>query len=355
MIISKMALPRRTFLRGLGATLSLPLLDAMVPALSTVGVAAAAPVRRLGFVYIPMGSNPAVWTPAELGRLTTLSPSLASLSPYLEHLTVFTNLELKNANTTGNHASSNAGFLSCARAKRTESSDYENGTTVDQIAATAIGRETPIPSLELGVDLDRPGRQLRQRLRLCLSEQPVVVVADHAAPDRGRSARRLRTPVRGWRLRRTPACRAQEERQHPRLGDGRHGQPAAAARGGRQDESRPVPRHRPRGRAAHSARGAAERRLTDARARSAAERARGLGGTRGADVRPAGARAAVGPHARDHVPAGAREQHAHVPTDWRARAPSPGLASLERSREVAQACEDQRVPRVALRASCSRS
>jgi len=152
-IISKMALPRRTFLRGLGATLSLPLLDAMVPALSTVGVAAAAPVRRLGFVYIPMGSNPAVWTPAEVGRLTTLSPSLASLSPYLEHLTVFTNLELKNANTTGNHASSNAGFLSCARAKRTESSDYENGTTVDQIAATAIGRETPIPSLELGVDL----------------------------------------------------------------------------------------------------------------------------------------------------------------------------------------------------------
>ena len=111
-----MALPRRTFLRGLGATLSLPLLDAMVPALSAVGAAAAAPVRRLGFVYIPMGSNPALWTPAEIGRLTTLSPSLASLAPYLEHLTVFTNLELKNANTTGNHASSNCGASSAARA-----------------------------------------------------------------------------------------------------------------------------------------------------------------------------------------------------------------------------------------------
>ncbi len=153
MIISKMALPRRTFLRGLGATLSLPLLDAMVPAWSTIGVAAATPVRRLGFVYIPMGSNPALWTPTGVGRITELSPSLAALAPHLEHLSIFTNLELKNANTTGNHASSNAGFLSCARAKRTESSDYENGTTVDQIAAKAIGGDTPIPSLELGTDL----------------------------------------------------------------------------------------------------------------------------------------------------------------------------------------------------------
>src|SRR5262245_16307407 len=153
MIISRIALPRRTFLRGLGVGVALPLLDAMVPALSAIGTTAARPVQRLGFVYIPMGMNPAPWMPDSEGRLGQLSPSLMSLTPYLDHLSVISNLELRNANTTGNHASSNAAFLSCARAKRTESSDYESGTTVDQIAAKHVGADTPIPSLELGTDL----------------------------------------------------------------------------------------------------------------------------------------------------------------------------------------------------------
>ena len=153
MIVTKMALPRRTFLRGLGATVALPLLDAMVPALSAQATTAANPVRRLGYVYIPMGMNPVPWIPPGVGRITELSPSLGSLMPHLDDLTVVTNLELRNAYTTGNHASSNCAFLSCVRAKRTEGSDYELGTTVDQIAAQQIGRATPLPSLELGTDL----------------------------------------------------------------------------------------------------------------------------------------------------------------------------------------------------------
>ncbi len=153
MFISKIALPRRTFLRGMGAALGLPLLDSMVPALSALQQTAASPVRRLGFVYIPMGMNAAAWTPTGEGSITELSPSLASLMPFLDSVTVLTNLELRNAYTTGNHASSNCAFLSCSRAKRTEGSDYELGTTVDQIAAKAIGRDTPIPSLEVGTDL----------------------------------------------------------------------------------------------------------------------------------------------------------------------------------------------------------
>ncbi len=153
MIITKMSLPRRTFLRGMGATVALPLLDAMAPALSAMVRTAANRVRRLGFVYIPMGMNPVPWTPQGEGSITELSPSLASLLPFLDHLTVLTNLELRNAYTTGNHASANCAFLSCARAKRTEGSDYELGTTVDQIAAREVGRDTPIPSLELGTDL----------------------------------------------------------------------------------------------------------------------------------------------------------------------------------------------------------
>src|SRR2546425_225878 len=111
MFITKQFLPRRTFLRGLGAGLALPLLDAMVPALSALAQTAANPVRRLGFVYIPMGMNAAAWTPKVEGRIAELSPSLASLMPFLDQI------------------------------------------TVDQIAAKDIGKNTPIPSLEIGTDL----------------------------------------------------------------------------------------------------------------------------------------------------------------------------------------------------------
>jgi hypothetical protein len=153
MFISKASLPRRTFLHGVGTALALPLLDAMVPALSAMAQTAANPVRRLGFVYIPMGANAAAWTPKAEGRITDLSPTLASLTPFLDQVTVLTNLELRNAYTTGNHASANCTFLSCAKAKRTEGSDYQLGITVDQIAAKSIGKDTPLPSLELGTDL----------------------------------------------------------------------------------------------------------------------------------------------------------------------------------------------------------
>ena len=153
MIIKKMALPRRTFLRGVGAALALPLLDAMVPAASALTRTAATSPRRLGYVYIPMGMNPVPWTPTEVGPLTTLSPSLSPLMPHLEHLTVMTNLEINDAHISGNHASANSAFLTCVRPKRTEGSDYVNGTSVDQIAASQVGGETPLPSLEIGTDL----------------------------------------------------------------------------------------------------------------------------------------------------------------------------------------------------------
>jgi hypothetical protein len=152
MIITKKGLPRRTFLRGMGATLALPLLDAMVPSMTALAATPANPVRRLGFVYIPMGSHAAQWTPPSVGALTELSPTLRSLSPFVDQLTVISNLELKNA-YPGTHATSNAAFLSAATSKWTESTDYELATTVDQIAAKNIGQDTRLPSLELAMDL----------------------------------------------------------------------------------------------------------------------------------------------------------------------------------------------------------
>jgi Protein of unknown function (DUF1552) len=152
MIVTKKALPRRTILRGMGATLALPLLDAMVPSMTAMAATPANPVRRLGFVYMPMGANIALWTPPGSGRLDELSPTLSSLASVKDQLTVLTNMELKNS-YPGTHATSNAGFLSAAKAKWTESTDYHLGTTVDQIAAKQIGGETRLPSLELSMDL----------------------------------------------------------------------------------------------------------------------------------------------------------------------------------------------------------
>src|SRR5262249_23342765 len=137
----------------MGTPLALPLLDAMVPTMTALAATPAAPVRRLGFVYMPMGATIHRWTPAATGRITELSPSLSSLTPFLDQLTVITNLELKNAYSAGNHATANSAFLSAAKAKMTEGTDYQLGTTVDQIAAQQIGKETPLPSLELAMDL----------------------------------------------------------------------------------------------------------------------------------------------------------------------------------------------------------
>jgi hypothetical protein len=153
MIITKKALPRRTFLKGLQATLALPLLDAMIPAATALAQTAARPVRRLGFVYIPMGCDHGRWTPAGEGTLGELSPILAPLDAVKEQLTVVTNLRLEQS-YPGTHDTANAGFLSAAFAKHTESSDYYLGTTVDQVAAKQIGRDTQLPSLELAMDLN---------------------------------------------------------------------------------------------------------------------------------------------------------------------------------------------------------
>jgi hypothetical protein len=155
MNLSKKSLPRRTFLRGIGATLALPLLDAMVPAGTALAATPAAPVRRLGFVFMPMGCDITRWTPPTppgQDKLDALSPILSSLEPVKRQVCILGNLELQNA-YPGTHATSNAAFLSAARAKHTESSDYYLGTTADQIAAQQIGRQTQLPSLEMAMDM----------------------------------------------------------------------------------------------------------------------------------------------------------------------------------------------------------
>ncbi len=156
MFISKMALPRRTFLRGMGVTLALPLLDAMVPASSALAKTAAKPVRRLGFVYIPNGAVMKSWQPEGEGKLTQLSPTLRPLEPFKDQTIVPIGLSQKQAEALGDgngeHSRAGTVFLSGVHPKETEGADVRNGTTADQIAAQHIGRETPLTSLELAME-----------------------------------------------------------------------------------------------------------------------------------------------------------------------------------------------------------
>ncbi|MDB4439767.1 DUF1552 domain-containing protein [bacterium] len=153
MINTRKAISRRTLLRGVGAAFALPLLDAMIPASTALAQTAAASsnLRRLGYVYIPMGFNPAAWTP-QGEKLNELPQALSSLQTVKDQVTVVSGMELRNA-YPGSHATSNSAFLSAATAKQTESSDYFLGTTVDQIAAKHLGQNTQLPSLELAMDL----------------------------------------------------------------------------------------------------------------------------------------------------------------------------------------------------------
>ena len=156
MIVSKTSLPRRTFLRGVGATLALPFLDAMVPALSALSQTAATPAMRLGFFYVPNGIQMGNFRPKGEGSAFEITPILAPLAPYRDQLIVFGGLANAQADPldvgSGTHARAGAVWLNGARPKRTEGADIQAGTTIDQLAAEALGRDTPLSSLELALE-----------------------------------------------------------------------------------------------------------------------------------------------------------------------------------------------------------
>ncbi len=149
--LTRKALSRRTFIQGLGATIGLPLLDAMVPAATRLSTVEALKAKRIGYTFIPMGADMTRWIPTG-PTLDNLTYILEPLAPVRDNVTVLTNLELGPA-YPGSHATSNSAFLSAARAKVTESNDYYLGTTVDQIAAQRIGQATQLPSIELSMDM----------------------------------------------------------------------------------------------------------------------------------------------------------------------------------------------------------
>ncbi len=152
MYITRKSLPRRTFLRGVGATLALPLLDAMVPARTLLARTAASPVSRLGFVYLPHGANMDKWTPASEGAGFEFSPILKPLEPFRRHIDVVCGLGHRAADSTAVHSLSPTTWLSGVRPKPTQGVDAYAGITADQIAAQRIGQDTLLPSIELATE-----------------------------------------------------------------------------------------------------------------------------------------------------------------------------------------------------------
>jgi Protein of unknown function (DUF1552) len=158
MIVTGRHLPRRTFLKGLGAAVALPMLDAMTPAFGKTAVRSTTPTR-LSFVYIPNGVTLNQWTPAGAGRGFEFSRILKPLEPFRDRTMVLSGLAQQNGNALGDgpgdHARAAACYLTGVHPKKTAGADIQNGVSVDQIAAAHIGTETRFPSLELGCDESR--------------------------------------------------------------------------------------------------------------------------------------------------------------------------------------------------------
>jgi hypothetical protein len=155
MMVTRKALSRRTVLRGLGTTVALPLLDAMVPALTALQKTPAAPVRRLGVVYHPNGVIYENWLPKGSGREFTLSPVLEPLEPFKQQLIVVTNLSSQQAEALGDgggdHSRASGTYLTGVHVKKSDSV-VGNGMSMDQIAARAMERDTQLSSLQLTAD-----------------------------------------------------------------------------------------------------------------------------------------------------------------------------------------------------------
>jgi len=150
MFITKKHIPRRTFLRGIGAAVALPLLDSMIPASTVLAQTAAGPKLRMGFIYFPHGAIMDQWTPTTAGKDFKISPILQPLEPYRKQLTIVSGLDNKPATLPPVHALNPGTWLSCVSPRKTQ--EPFAATTVDQLAAQRLGQDTPFPSLEVATE-----------------------------------------------------------------------------------------------------------------------------------------------------------------------------------------------------------
>jgi hypothetical protein len=155
MFITKKHLPRRTFLRGAGAMIALPLLDAMIPARTALAATAAKPTPKMAFIYFPHGAIMEKWTPEKEGKDFELSPILTPLKDFKDKLTIVSGLGNRPGESQAVHAIVPATWLSCVHPKMGQEPNM--APTADQIAAQHIGQDTPLPTLEIATEAQGGG------------------------------------------------------------------------------------------------------------------------------------------------------------------------------------------------------
>ncbi len=156
-MIFRKAIPRRMFLKGIGTSLALPLLDSMVPALAGAGQSAAKPTLRTGIVYVPNGMIMARWTPITVGPHFEMTPILEPLAPFRDQMLVLSGLAANSGRAlegegSGDHARASVAYMSGVHPKKTEGSDLRAGISFDQVAAKELGKRTQLASLEVALD-----------------------------------------------------------------------------------------------------------------------------------------------------------------------------------------------------------
>ena len=232
MIVTRKTVGRRTVLRGLGAAVSLPLLDAMVPALTALAQTPAKSRARFGVVYVPMGAVMNNWTPAETGAGFPLSPILEPIGKFRDRMVVLTNLDNEPAvarlgEPAGGHGRIGGAFLTGVHAKPTEGADFEAGVSIDQIAARHIGQQTQLASLELGLETTGIAGACDVGYSCAYVNTLCWRTATHAAPDGEQPAGGVRAPVR-------------RQRQHRARVRARRGWRSAAASSIRSPRASPI-------------------------------------------------------------------------------------------------------------------
>ena len=247
MTIFKKALGRRTFLRGVGATVALPLLDAMVPALTATVKSAARPVGRLGFIYTPNGFMRDKWVPSGVGSDFVFSPTLGALAPFRDQLLVVTGLAQRQAfplgDPPGTHSRCSGAWITCVHPKATEGADVRAGTSADQVAAATLGQETVLPSLELATEQNEQMIGNCEAGYSCVYQNTVSWrTHDNAPADGGPPARRVRTTL--WRRidGRGTARSVEDDGQYPRFCHRAHRRPRSNPRAQRSGSPHAVPR-----------------------------------------------------------------------------------------------------------------
>ena len=361
MFVTKRHISRRDVLRGVGATIALPFLEAMVPARTLLAKTAAAARTRLSCIEMVHGAAGStafglaknMWSPAEVGRTFDLSPSsLSPLEPYRDYLTIISNTDVRNAEAFGPQGD-------WRRPLPIERGLPDPGAPAPDRRVRRLRRRLARSALRAAI---RPGhagpvdaavhRERRSVRRLCLRlcvrvhRYDQLGGADRAAADGARSALCVRSALRRGRHSRTALGSSQDAPQHPRLGCGRSRAPAPRSRPVRQEPARRIPERHPRNRTADTEdRGAQRQRRAAGAAGRAGRRAGLVRRAREADVRFAGARVCRRHHARLLVQARTRWIRARLSGERREAALPSGLPS-RRARELDHAVRaDQQASR----------